>query len=88
MRKMKRDMGKQRKTASTKFLSLRTGVGTKRRSKTAMKEKCENCLWNWENVHTGKGRVCYHNVSERYHQEAGGQACCWFEYRVKEGYSR
>lgn len=48
------------------------------------KKKCAECLWNWENVHTGKGRVCYNNMSERYHQKAGGKACWCFETRVPE----
>ena len=47
-----------------------------------LSKKCSDCLWNWQNVHTGKGRVCYHNTSPRYHQKAGGAACVAFETRV------
>lgn len=49
-----------------------------------LRQTCDECLWNWENVHTGKGRVCYHNTSPRYHQQAGGAACFAFENRVTE----
>lgn len=72
--------------ASTKFLGIGRGQsGKKKGTGKKMKEKCERCLWNWENVHTGVGRVCYHNQSARYHKEAGGMACPYFEYRVGEG---
>lgn len=47
-----------------------------------MRRNCSDCLWNWENVHTGKGRVCYHNISPRYHKRAGGEACSNFESKV------
>ena len=47
-----------------------------------MRRNCSDCLWNWQNVHTGKGRVCYHNISERYHKRAGGAACSAFEIKV------
>ena len=56
----------------------------KKKGGSFMKEKCINCLWNWENVHTGEGRVCYKNVSPHYHENVGGAACSEFEYRVKE----
>lgn len=47
-----------------------------------MRRNCSDCLWNWENVHTGKGRVCYHNISPRYHKRACGEACSSFESKV------
>ena len=47
-----------------------------------IRRSCENCLWNWENLKTGKGRICYHNISPRYHQKAGGEACRAFETKV------
>jgi len=48
------------------------------------RRSCDDCLWNWQNVHTGEGRVCYHNTSPRYHQPAGGPSCFAFESRVDE----
>lgn len=81
--------GTARTTASGRFLGVTTrGPGGKKGETRRMKGKCEDCLWNWENVHTGEGRVCYHNMSPRYHKEAGGGACCRFEFRVGEGHSR
>lgn len=75
--------------ASSKFLGLGRGQPRKKKGTSKMlKEKCERCLWNWQNVHTGEGRVCYHNQSARYHKEAGGMACPYFEYRVGEGGSK
>ena len=47
--------GKAR-NASTKFLGIGRGQsGRKKGTGKKMKEKCERCLWNWENVHTGVG---------------------------------
>lgn len=75
--------------ASSKFLGLGRGQPRKKKGTGKMlREKCERCLWNWQNVHTGEGRVCYHNQSARYHKEAGGMACPYFEYRVGEGGSK
>lgn len=80
--------GKARR-ASTKFLGIGRGQpAPKKGTEKKMKENCERCLWNWENVHTGVGRVCYHNQSARYHREACGTACAYFEYRVGEGGSK
>lgn len=69
--------------AGTKGFGFDTLTRCKRRGKF-MNEKCINCLWNWENLKTGKGRVCYKNISPHYHEEVSGAACEEFEYRVKE----
>lgn len=69
--------------ASPSFLLQTKGMKSPRR-KSVKNQSCRNCLWNWQDVHGGKGRVCYKNTSPRYHQAAGGMACVQFEYRVNE----
>lgn len=76
--------GRQRSMPSSNFLGCPRGNAQKGR-KRYMREMCANCLWNWENVHTGEGRVCYNNVSKNYHKAAGGKACSKFELRIGEG---
>lgn len=68
--------------ASPSFLLQTKG---NQRRKPVRNQNCRNCLWNWQDVHTGDGRVCYNNTSPRYHQTACGKACSRFEYRVGEG---
>lgn len=51
-----------------------------------LERNCIDCLWNWQNVHTNKGRVCYSNLSPYYHKKAPKKACRAFESKVPGAY--
>lgn len=81
--KLKRLLNQTNKAGSM-ALKITYGKNSPSKSMEAsrVRRKCMDCLWNWENLHTGNGRVCYHNISPRYHKAARGAACSSFESKV------
>lgn len=74
---------KARSRPASQFLGISRGT-PKMRKKRLVRERCVRCLWNWEELKEGKCRMCYHNCSEYYHQEAPIEACAYFEYKIGE----